>query len=541
MTAKRILIELIALLTLGLVMNMYADTEFIASGNGVCIAGDARGAQCNVIEGSTNNNVLGNVKGATIGGGGGLGFPNQVTLDFGTVGGGLDNKAGDRATVAGGSSNNASGLRATIGGGEDNTASGESSTIAGGYSNIASHSGATVGGGSVNIASYLDATVGGGAGNIASFSHATVGGGAGNTANSLDATVAGGSDNIADGAYSTVGGGAGNTARGMNAAVGGGAGNVAQGDQSTASGGLGNRATDRFSTVGGGEDNLAGKPSGDSKDSSYATVAGGTHNTANGVAATIPGGSFNTASGDYSFAAGRRARIDSRDAGTFLFADSNDVEFNSAAPNEFAVRATGGVRFVTAIDGAGTPSAGVRLAQGSGSWESLGDRNAKDNIAPVDPREILSGLMSIPVTAWNYRAQDPSIRHIGPMAQDFHLFGFGEDDKHISTVDAEGVSLAAIQGLYEIVQEKDDRIKAQQQEINALKTELEAQQARTTALEARVTALERAAALNGTPVRSASPPSPGDGLLLAGAYLAGLIFVSIRRPFTKRRKDQNAP
>jgi hypothetical protein len=36
------------------------------------------------------------------------------------------------------------------------------------------------------------------------------------------------------------------------------------------------------------------------------------------------------------------------------------------------------------------------------------------------------------------------------MAQDVHLFGFGEDDKHISTVDAEGVSLAAIQGPYQI-------------------------------------------------------------------------------------------
>jgi hypothetical protein len=155
------------------------------------------------------------------------------------------------------------------------------------------------------------------------------------------------------------------------------------------------------------------------------------------------------------------------------------VEFNSAAPNEFAVRATGGVRFVTAIDSAGNPSAGVRLAQGSDSWESLSDRNAKANIAPVDPREILNRLMSVPVSAWNYRAQDPSIRHIGPMAQDFYLFGFGEDDKLISTVDAEGVSLAAIQGLYQIVQEKDDRIKAQQQEITALKTEIEAQQART--------------------------------------------------------------
>jgi hypothetical protein len=34
------------------------------------------------------------------------------------------------------------------------------------------------------------------------------------------------------------------------------------------------------------------------------------------------------------------------------------------------------------------------------------------------------------------------------MAQDFHAaFGLGADDKHIATVDADGVALAAIQGL----------------------------------------------------------------------------------------------
>jgi hypothetical protein len=34
------------------------------------------------------------------------------------------------------------------------------------------------------------------------------------------------------------------------------------------------------------------------------------------------------------------------------------------------------------------------------------------------------------------------------MAQDFHAaFQVGDDDKHIATVDADGVALAAIQGL----------------------------------------------------------------------------------------------
>jgi len=51
------------------------------------------------------------------------------------------------------------------------------------------------------------------------------------------------------------------------------------------------------------------------------------------------------------------------------------------------------------------------------------------------------------------------------MAQDFRAaFGLGEDDKHISTVDADGVALAAIQELYKASQEKDRLIKAQGRE-----------------------------------------------------------------------------
>ena len=60
---------------------------------------------------------------------------------------------------------------------------------------------------------------------------------------------------------------------------------------------------------------------------------------------------------------------------------------------------------------------------------------------------------------WNYKEQNRSIRHLGPMAQDFHAaFSVGEDDRHINTVDADGVALAAIQGLYQEVAEKSARI-----------------------------------------------------------------------------------
>lgn len=67
--------------------------------------------------------------------------------------------------------------------------------------------------------------------------------------------------------------------------------------------------------------------------------------------------------------------------------------------------------------------------------------------------------MQIPISRWSYKAQDPRIEHIGPMSQDFYAaFGLGADDKHISTVDADGVALAAMQGLYEMLRERDAEI-----------------------------------------------------------------------------------
>ncbi len=59
---------------------------------------------------------------------------------------------------------------------------------------------------------------------------------------------------------------------------------------------------------------------------------------------------------------------------------------------------------------------------------------------------------------WNYRWEpDDKVPHIGPMAQDFlGAFCAGRDDKRIGTLDSDGVALAAIQGLYEMKQEKKD-------------------------------------------------------------------------------------
>ena len=55
------------------------------------------------------------------------------------------------------------------------------------------------------------------------------------------------------------------------------------------------------------------------------------------------------------------------------------------------------------------------------------------------------------------------------MAQDFYAaFGVGKDDKHITTIDADGVALAAIQGLYQLLGERDTEISTLQDRLTAL-------------------------------------------------------------------------
>jgi hypothetical protein len=339
-----------------------------------------------------------------------------------------------------------------------------------------------------------------------------IGGHAVNSADAgvVGATIGGGGyasdDYRVTGDFGTVGGGAANQA-GPDvegsvgfATIGGGWSNTASGDfAATVAGGSENTASGQYSTVAGGRNNAAS--------ALWATVAGGVGNTASGVEATVAGGQNNTAAGPDSFAAGTHAKIAPAHHGAFLFADRFFVDFDSVAANEFAVRSTGGARFVTAFFGGGAPAAGVRLAAGGGSWSSISDRNAKANFADVDAREILERLMAMPVGTWSYKSQDPSIRHIGPNAQDFHAaFRVGEDDSYITTVDADGVSLVAIQGLHQLMQERDSQMAAQRQQIAAL--------------EERLAALEQAVGVDGGPARRLSRGAD-VALLLGGLVLVG--------------------
>ena len=107
----------------------------------------------------------------------------------------------------------------------------------------------------------------------------------------------------------------------------------------------------------------------------------------------------------------------------------------------------------------------------------ISDRNAKEKFAPVDGREVLERVVGLPISRWNFKT-DANTQHIGPMAQDFYAaFQVGQDDKHIATVDENGVALAAIQGLY--------------QELTAEKTRNAALEKRLAALEAKLQQVSR--------------------------------------------------
>ena len=111
---------------------------------------------------------------------------------------------------------------------------------------------------------------------------------------------------------------------------------------------------------------------------------------------------------------------------------------------------------------------GAYLTMG-GAWTNSSDRDRKRDFKPVDGHAVLKRLAVIPIQTWSYKQEDATIRHMGPMAQEFHrAFALGDDDKHISTVDSEGVALAAIQALYQVVQEKDGQIRKLKKQVEEL-------------------------------------------------------------------------
>jgi Chaperone of endosialidase len=256
-----------------------------------------------------------------------------------------------------------------------------------------------------------------------------------------------------------------------------------------------NQVIGNFGTVAGGNTNTAGASgsvgggAGNVAGGFGSAVSGGSSNEAGGVYSSIPGGDGNKAYGNYSFAGGRGAASGSffgptliSDHGAFVWADSNSngttaQPFASTATDQFSVRARGGVNFRVVGTEFASSGAGCSLPPGGGaSWSCSSDRNLKEAVRKISASSILDRVSALPITSWQFKGTPR--RHIGPMAQDFYAaFGLGIDNKNITVSDVGGVALAAIQGLHQIVKERDAKILALEKkagELDALRAELAA-------------------------------------------------------------------
>jgi hypothetical protein len=562
---------------LGLAVNTNLSSVTLGTGN-------TASAAFATVSGGTANNA--SAAYATVSGG----TDNTASGERATVGGGYFNMAsGDRSVVAGGYGNEASGYTAFVGGGLGNRVSGNYATLGGGDNNIASGGGAFVGGGSMNNATNAFATVPGGENNLAGGQYSFA---AGRRAKALhdgafvwaDSQNADFPSTAADQFLIRASGGVGinnNNPGGAALAVngnvtvqgqfkggyvgnvidsgvvggfiaGGGTGlgrNQVAGNYASVLGGVGNTASGEISTVMGSGAWASGPRStamGDYTHSSgYASTAMGSQTAATNNDSTAMG-RLTLAGGSASTAMGYRARALHR--GSFVWADQQEVDFDSTSTNQFAVRATGGfildgklgiglsspgysldvqsaqavgrmtttssvngavlvLRNTTASpsylgainfeDAGGTPGQIGYLASGqmtfrvggqermtlqagglyvNGTFVSSSDRNVKEDFAAVNAQEVLAKVVALPLQSWSYTNR-PGVKHVGPMAQDFHAaFGLGSDDKGISTVDADGVALAAIQGLNQKVEEREaslrEKLEARSQKLEAENAEL---------------------------------------------------------------------
>jgi hypothetical protein len=388
----------------------------------------------NMIGGSPVNFVAAGVAGATIGGGGASYYPaidplptsftNSVASDWGTIGGGEDNQiqgTSAAATIGGGKSNHiqAGNLSSTIGGGQQNQI----------------------------LANAYASTIGGGNGNeiLPDVFQGTVGGGAGNSVGGYYATVPGGLYNHANG-YSSFA--AGQQAQALHQGA------FVWADSQNAV--FTSTTNDEFSLR--------------AQNGVHIQSDAGIHLDALNTPIIVR---------DFDVFANTATNSKAGIGRWGLFMEPYNLTLGvpNMAGRYFQVAkysTNGGATQLLQVDQSGNV-----IAQGTVTAHGVlltSDRNAKENFAALDPRTVLAKVAALPVTEWNYKTDDASQKHIGPMAQDFQAaFQLSADDKHISVVDEGGVALAAIQGLHQQLEEQkveNAELKAQLAELKTLVNQL---------------------------------------------------------------------
>jgi hypothetical protein len=220
-------------------------------------------------------------------------------------------------------------------------------------------------------------------------------------------------------------------------------------------------------------------------DNTFAVGPGSTASQGSAVAI----GENNTANSYASITLGYHAHSNQR-PGSFVFGDfSTPDTIRSAANNQATFRVAGGFRVFTNAN----LLSGVTIAANGSSWDVVSDRNRKENFLALDGEDLLRRVRGVPVTTWNYIVQGREVRHVGPMAQDWHrAFGLSADSLTINSGDFDGVNLAAVQALERRTSAQQARIDALERANTELRGERAAQAVRIEELEARIARIEAA-------------------------------------------------
>ena len=348
------------------------------------------------------------------------------------------------------------------------------------------------------IGATFNASIGGGRGNSVAQPGGTIAGGTNNeitTGGFSGGTISGGALNSVTGNFGVVAGGARNTASEL-AFVAGGQDNVASGFASAVLGGDSNVASETLAYAAGYRakaNHLGSFVWGDFTTEDFASTADNQFliraNGGVGIGSNDPkgrleiqGGADNTGANDpgalvFAFRnGGFRHFVTSRHLNGETLGNAIDFYLNTSSQAEGSDRPNdddepengGGNVLGMTIDSLGV-GIGTRFPSekldvrgnivASGTITGSSDRNVKENFAAIDSEDVLAKVAAMPILRWNYIGEE--VPHIGPVAQDFYgAFQVGMDEKHISMVDADGVALAAIQGLNQKLVRKEAELKS---------------------------------------------------------------------------------
>ena len=435
----------------------------------------------NLIGGSPANFIATNVNGSFIGGGGSTTFSNRIASSFAVIGGGTENsietnslysfigggldnniQEGGQSVIIGGQLNRmTNATHSFIGAGVNNFIDGSSGFLGGGtFQRISAQNGGFIGGGTLN-------QVGG----------TLIAGGTSAVTNNNNA-IAGGVLNwiMAGGTHCFIGGGKSNriSIGVTGATIPGGQNNLVAGDHALAAGFRAKAIHDGAFVW---ADSIDSDFASSSSNQFLIRATGGV-----GINVTNPVDALHVQSDE-----SVRTRTTTTGTGFAGFVSENSLGewFAGVATGTnhwylFENAPASGARIVVKSGGnvgIGTLAPTNRLHVAGGvsatAFVNTSDRNAKENFAPVSPQEILNKVAALPISTWNFKTMNDG-RHMGPTAQDFHAaFGLGGGDTTITSIDPDGVALAAIQGLNEKVETRSQKLEAENAELKSRLEKLE--------------------------------------------------------------------